>query len=439
MAAQTIETLQQVATFVAQYSALFPGLLAFSIGSRSSLKSWLAVQQAPPAPRLDKDVEKKMKRKMRAVAFVVLTAILGLEFYLFAQGNEATIDRFFVYLFGYVFQVSLVGLFVEITQATQWSAHRGAAGILHFRPVNLSKPRMFVAFTAATALNVAAYYGVHWTCGSVLAVAVLTSRVSATPGRTFSIRSCIFVLLGILAFLTILSGVAVTAALKTDKASNNGGGERSDSDEIEYVGFASPHVMRYINPFMISIYTMLQGVLIAGCFRFDHANSVEASPETFAPVALESVEAPACKIGLLSSGVVVPFRVSEHFSRPYYSVALWSWLLAQLSTAALFVLALPFPRAVLDSGAYSLLGFALSSLFLVVGVTLTSVLRGEAKKMWTYKEVWIPKADKGVVLEDNVPVEQDADEVLPAYQAPAVPNVDVKQQAVAYEVSDAKV
>ncbi|GAA5994620.1 hypothetical protein JCM5350_003967 [Sporobolomyces pararoseus] len=427
-------TLEEFTTFVLTSTALVPGLLAFSIGSRGSLKSWLAVQQAPPAPRLDKDVEKSMKRKMIAVFGLTLTAIVGLEIYLFAQGDEKTIDRFFTYLFGYIFETAAVGLFVEMTQALQWSAHRGVANTLHFRPQRISKARLLVAAAAATALNVGAFYDAHVACGGALVTAVLATRLSAVPSKTFSLRGCILVLLSIVALSSILSGLAIMAAIKMDKD-----GEPVP-DEPEQIAFASTNVMKYINYFITAFYTMIPGVFIAGCFRYDYSNALDASAETFAPVQLESVEAPACKVGYLSSGVLLPLRAPNWFAKPFYTVALWSWLLAQFSTAGLFALALPFPKAILETGAYTFLSFYLSSIYLVVAVVLTAVFKGEAKKMWTYKEIWIAKADKGVVLEgeEGTGSVAEQEETLPAYEAPVVVG-DVKAPiSTGYEVTDNK-
>lgn len=418
-------TLEQLATYVLTSTALVPGLLAFSIGSRSSLKTWLAAQQAPPAPRLDKDVEKSMKRKMMAVFALTMVTILGLEFYLFAQGDEKTIDRFFAWLFGYIFEISAVSLLVEVTQALQWSFHRGVGNTLHFRPQRISKPRLLFAAGAATALNVGAYFDVHSVCSGALVTAVLVSRLSNAPSRSFSLRGCIFVLVAIVAFLSAISGVAIMMALKLQKD-----GERVP-DEPEYVGFASPDVMKYMNPFIIAIWNILPGSLIAGCFRFDYSNAVDASAESFAPSALESVDAPACKVGYLSSGVLLPLHAPNWFAKPYYTVALWSWLIAQVSAAGLLALALPFPEAILDSGVFTYISVYLSCVFVVTSVVVTAVLRGEAKKMWTYREVWVPKADKGVTLEggeeegqDQVRDSFESDELLPAYEARVAPVSD---------------
>ncbi|GAA5873666.1 hypothetical protein JCM16303_002551 [Sporobolomyces ruberrimus] len=437
-----IASLQDLATWVAQSSVLFPGLVAFSIGSRSSLKSWLAVQRAPPAPPLAKDEERKIKWKIAVVTVVAVAAIVGLEFYLFAKGNAATIDRFFTYLFAYVFQVALVGLFLEFTQATQWSVHRGAAGILHYRPYNLSKPKSLIALVSATALNVAAFYDAHWACGSALVVAVLVSRLSNTPARTFSLRGGMLTLICAVAFLTVLLGVMTAAFVKIEQKGHNdeNQGETSPTDEENpFLEFASPAVMKYITYFTSALYTMMQGVLVAGCFRFDHSNALESSPDTFAPVVLESVEAPAKRCTFLSSGLVLPSSVPSHFAKPYYTVALWSWLIAQIGTAGLLALVLPIPKALVQASLFPLIGFFLSSILLVITLPLTAVVRGEFKKMWTYKEVWVPKTDNGIALDDTNSTQVAGaieEESLPAYEAAR----DVKQSHLVapYEVSDNK-
>lgn len=224
---------------------------------------------------------------------VAVAAIVGLEFYLFAKGNAATIDRFFTYLFAYVFQVALVGLFLEFTQATQWSVHRGAAGsesiapfdclscdseltlnlvsVLHYRPYNLSKPKALIALVSATALNVAAFYDAHWACGSALVVAVLVSRLSNTPARTFSLRGGMLTLICAVAFLTVLLGVMTAAFVKIEQKGHNdeNQGETSPTDEDNpFLEFASPAVMKYITYFTSALYTMMQGVLVSHLHSF---------------------------------------------------------------------------------------------------------------------------------------------------------------------------
>lgn len=224
-----------------------------------------------------------MKRKMMAVFGLTLTAIVGLEIYLFAQGDAQTIDRFFTYLFGYIFETAAVGLFVEMTQALQWSAHRGVANsklrpldfspkisnladlfsrnpALHFRPQRISKARLLVAAASATALNVGAYYDAHVACGGALVTAVLATRLSAVPSKTFSLRGCILVLLSIVALSSILSGLAIMAAIKMEKE-----GEPVP-DEPEQIAFASTNVMKYINYFITAFYTMIPGVFVSFYF-----------------------------------------------------------------------------------------------------------------------------------------------------------------------------
>ena len=134
--------------------------------------------------------------------------------------------------------------------------------VLHFRPRKIEKARALVSVTAATALNVAHYYGASWACGSAVVVAVVVSRLGNAPGKKFSLRASIFTLLGFVAALTVLSGVVVTIVLKMDHTDSDNSGSQTP-DEIEFVGFASPHVMRFIEPFMQGIYSLFPGVLVS--------------------------------------------------------------------------------------------------------------------------------------------------------------------------------
>ncbi|GAA5927007.1 uncharacterized protein JCM15063_000430 [Sporobolomyces koalae] len=443
MSAHDVTGLQQLAIHVVQKTAFLPGLLSMSIGARSSLKSWLAVKDAPAAPRLDKDEEKRLRRKMIAIMVVTVTAVLGLELYLFAQRDTRTLDRFFTYLFGYLFQVALMSLLVEVTHATEWSAHRGAPASLVFRPFNINRARFFVATAAATAVNVAAFYNVHWTCYSAIMTAVLVQRVSSAPGRTFSLRGSILYLLGLTALCVALMTVATFAVMKIDSDDTSLPTDVPDEKDSS-LAFVSPHVMRYLGAFVSAFYAALPAFFVAGCYRFDHANAVEAAPESFAPVPLRTVDAPRRKRGsTLSTGVILPSSVPEHFARPYYTLALWSWMLSHVVTSGILSLALPIPETVFDNSLYPVLSFLVSSTILVIAICTAAAFRGEFGKMWRYKEVWIPETDKGITLDETTDSESATganDEILPAYDDSTVKAVDVEskqpllaEQAPAYE------
>jgi len=89
-------------------------------------------------------------------------------------------------------------------------------------------------------------------------------------------------------------------------------------------------------------------------------------------------------------------------------------------------------------GIYSHLSFVLSTVFLLVGLTLTSACRGEFKRFWTYREVWVPKREKGISLEETEsPSTSSMEETLPAYEVVSEvkePLLDSAEDAPAYKV-----
>jgi len=86
---------------------------------------------------------------------------------------------------------------------------------------------------------------------------------------------------------------------------------------------------------------------------------------------------------------------------------------------------------------FNWLSFGLSSIFLLVGLSLTAAFRGEFKKFWTYREVWVPKEEKGIALEENASSTSSMDETLPAYEVVSdvkQPLLDTPEDVPAYKV-----
>lgn len=155
---------------------------------------------------------------------------------------------------------------------------------------------------------------------------------------------------------------------------------------------------------------------IAACYRFDYANHVEANPELAQIATLETV-APSSKCRrAISDGVVLPQSDPVGFARPYFTTALWSWMLAMMASFGILSMAMPLSAEVLAMHTLDLVGLTLAIPFMVVGIVLTASIRGEFKRMWTYKETWFTKADdktEGAIAL----LSGDADEeTLPAYE-----------------------
>ncbi|CEQ41543.1 SPOSA6832_03268 [Sporobolomyces salmonicolor] len=416
------ESICQLGQYVAAHTAVLPALLGFSMGARNSLKTYLAVQALPDAPKLEEGELKKFTRKKKAVHALVIAGLVGTEGYLLINGSEAILDIFFRYLFAFVYQSALMGTLFDLTHAFKWSVFRSAGRSLHFCPAagTVSKPRVLTALAIATALNFAAYYNVHSTFTQFLTIALLYRTLSQAHGRTtFSLRVMLLGMIAWLALTFILSGIVIAAVVKfygevEGTFAESGEEAAVEIEDIEYTGFASPAVMGYINLMMPFVFSCGPGVLIAGCFRFDYANANADSPDAFAAPALETVDAPVKRSSrfarFFSRGVVFPTTLTSRFFKPYYTTALWSWLLAQLATFGIFALALPLPAEALSTSAFDLLGLALAIPFLVVGLAITASIRGEFRRLWTYKEVWCPTVDDAAAAE-----EPDVEEQVPAY------------------------
>lgn len=158
---------------------------------------------------------------------------------------------------------------------------------------------------------------------------------------------------------------------------------------------------------------------IAGCYRFDWANHVEANPDIASAHTFEVASPPAKYADRVSAGVVVPKSDPAGFARPYYTTALWTWLLAMLASFGLHASALPIPAEMIATHSVDIVGMTLAILFMVPALFITASIRGEFKRLWTYKEVWVPAQTdeaEGVIA---LPAGDDEEESLPAYDAGA--------------------
>ena len=178
---------------------------------------------------------------------------------------------------------------------------------------------------------------------------------------------------------------------------------------------------------------------IAACYRFDYANHVESSPEVASIGQLATTPAPPKLTALLSEGIIVPQTDPVGFARPYYTAALWSWLLAALASFGIISTAMPLDEDTMLMRPTDYLTLTLSIPFMVVGLVVTASIRGEFKRMWTYKEVWVPKQDDDKTEGAIALPEGDDEEALPAYEVDEErDSVDVDEKAPLFVV-DSKV
>ncbi|BGP17633.1 hypothetical protein JCM10213v2_005668 [Rhodosporidiobolus nylandii] len=392
------------------------------MGSRQSLKTYLAVQAVGDAPPVAEEDRRRLKRCRVLASLTFVSLVLGTEFWLLSQQDEKALDIFFRVLFGFVYQMAFMGTLVDVTRAWSWAAFRAPGRVLHFRPAagTVSFPRVFVSFTLATALNVAAYFDVSTTIGSALAVALLYRTVSQAHRRTFSIRVVSLCMLAWLAITFVLSGIVIAALIQNTKTAENGDLVDQDGNVVipadpSEAAFASDKVMNYVNLLMPVVYGLFPGILIAGCYRFDYANHVEENSAAASVVTFETVAPRARFAKFLSQGVILPSTVPSRFYKPYYATALRSWFLAQVVTFGLFAAALPLPEGALDCSAFDLLGLSLAIPFMIIGLAITATIRGEFRRLWTYKEVWTPK--EGEAAEGGIVLDEENVDHLPSYEA----------------------
>lgn len=157
--------------------------------------------------------------------------------------------------------------------------------------------------------------------------------------------------------------------------------------------------------------------------RFDYAQHLSRNSEDTLTESLATVDAPRCPRNA-SRGVVVPAQAPQGFAKPYYFSALLTWTLSQLAVATLFTF-YPLPAEFADTNTVDMVALVVEIPSMVVAVLATSKARGEFRDLWSYREEWTAKPDKGVQLVEgelladleDVPDYEEAvkEDVAPAY------------------------
>lgn len=130
----TMNTVQDVAQYVAQHTAVLPGLLGYSMAARQSLKvrpsrssprsrrsqgltsafpvpqTFVATQAVGAPPKVSDADLAKMTWARRVGLLVGMLAVFSTEIYLLSTGDEHLLDCFFRYLFAFVYQLALMGV-----------------------------------------------------------------------------------------------------------------------------------------------------------------------------------------------------------------------------------------------------------------------------------------------------------------------------------------
>ncbi|BGP25755.1 hypothetical protein Rt10032_c06g2831 [Rhodotorula toruloides] len=407
-----MSSLMELGTYVAQQTAFMPALTGFSMAARGSLKTYLAAQALGPAPKVDDKDLKKLKWARRLMTLVLCGAIFGLEFWLISQQDTKKLDVFFRYLFAFVYQSALTGTLLDMTKSLKWAAFRSPGNVLHFRPApgSVSCPRVLTAVALAAGLNAATYFDLNWAFGSFLTVALLYRSLSSPFRRVFSLRVMMLCMIAWLALTFLLSGLVIlyVANYWMDGAAGDGTLDPSITGASDTATITSTDVTRYMNCIMPFTFSVFPGILAVGCYRFDYANHVDANPELVAAVTFETCEPRKRFAKILSQGIILPEKGPSGFLTPYFTTALWSWILAYAATFALFACAVPLPKDALTNGAFDMTALTLAIPFMMTGLVITASIRGEFRRLWKHREVWAPKENEveGAIAlpEDDVEV-----------------------------------
>ncbi|BGP01055.1 hypothetical protein NBRC10513v2_004935 [Rhodotorula toruloides] len=436
-----MSSLMELGTYVAQQTAFLPALTGFSMAARGSLKTYLAAQALGPAPKVDDKDLKKLKWARCLMVLVLCGGIFGLEFWLISQQDMKKLDIFFRYLNAFVYQSALTGTLLDMTKSLKWAAFRSPGNVLHFRPApgTVSFPRVLTAVALATGLNAATYFDLNWAFGSFLTVALLYRSLSSPFRRVFSLRVMMLCMIAWLALTFLLSGLVIlyVANYWMDGAAGDGTLDSSITGVSDTSSITSTEVTRYMNLILPFAFSVFPGVLAVGCYRFDYANHVEANPELAAAVTLETCEPRKRFAKILSQGVVLPEKGPSGFLTPYFTTALWSWILAYVATFGLFAAAIPLPKDVLTNGAFDMTALTLAIPFMIVGLVITASIRGEFRRIWKHKEVWSPKEDEaeGAIALPEDDVEAPLYAEVADEKHPEIPDVVIEyaEPAPAYD------
>jgi len=90
----------------------------------------------------------------------------------------------------------------------------------------------------------------------------------------------------------------------------------------------------------------------------------------------------------MGKGIVVPQSVPVKFSKPYYTLALFTWSTIRITTLAVcLATGLPF-KSPYDACVF---GVLVELPIMSIVLFLFATMRGEARALWRYREAWVKK------------------------------------------------
>ncbi len=165
---------------------------------------------------------------------------------------------------------------------------------------------------------------------------------------------------------------------KKDKESSGS----PESNEASFMRDFAEIYMQYYNWWLSVLYASIPQALVGLCYRFDNANSSEVDPSGKVDAEIVEVATPT------AVGVMIPKHLSNKFFKPYYLTALTTWCFVNL--LFLYLVAtnfISFDEPSQDK-AYGLFAAIMATPVMLLAIIGLAAIRGELKKMWTYKEEW---------------------------------------------------
>ena len=148
--------------------------------------------------------------------------------------------------------------------------------------------------------------------------------------------------------------------------------------------------------------------LLPAIFRFDYVNHAQVTQSSPPIIAIAAVPAPAA--GGLTAGAIAPSWAAVlriPFRRYYFGAAMAAWMCSN------FIVYLLITREVLpDFGrlAYTVYLLPISIPLIVSAVFGMALVRGEAKRLWMYEEVWMvepPATEAAAAVKPAVAAESE--------------------------------
>jgi len=341
---------------------------------------WLAVQNAP-LPEMQEGEVSELKKSIiiRIFKYIAFFSLLVIFTVAMALINNTAIELGI--LIAVVFMVfsiftRITYLFFADVLPIGRSVHRIATGGFISRRVNETNPVKTFAMQLGIAIlailvNIAGF-GQFLAFVAIVSAALSYFIICKSGLSRVSVRRLI---LGYLAISILLFSADTLGFfyLMSRISANPPPKPPSQDFALEYIiAWMSIHYP----PFSV-----LTGILIAMCLRFDYQRHLDAS-ETPGGFTLSTVQSPAPEFG---QGVVVPSKLPAGFSKVYFATALATWVV--MHTITFIYIILPHMDRVVRFVAGAA-GLFVDLPVIMIVVMLVATIRGEFRKLWNYSEEW---------------------------------------------------